>query len=393
MGKFLAHILFSVFLVSLARISIQGQSNHAGVGLALEVVIDGLDQPVFVSAPPGDSTRLFVVERTGRIRIVEGDSLLAVPFLDISDQVTTGFVEQGLLGLAFDPQFDRNGRFYINYSGAGGNTKISRLLVSKNRNRASGASEEVLLSIKQPYVNHNGGMLAFGPRDKYLYIGTGDGGAGGDPHNNAQNPGSLLGKMLRIDVSSGGAYSIPADNPFVDSSDYRPEIWSTGLRNPWRFSFDRATGDLWIADVGQYQIEEIDFQPADSRGGENYGWRLMEGRDCYNPSEDCNPEKFLALPIHQFEHSGGRCSITGGYVYRGKAIPALVGKYLFGDFCSGEIWALSVDSQNGIEVQDLSAQIRLEANDLASFGEDPDGELLLVGFSSGTVFRLVRSGR
>ncbi len=262
-------------------------------------------------------------------------------FLDITDRVRSGG-ERGLLGLAFPPGYADKGYFYVNYTALNGATTISRFrLIAGDPNRADPASEEILLVIAQPYANHNGGQIAFSPRDGYLYVGMGDGGSGGDPQNRAQNPAELLGKLLRLDVEgavgTASAYLVPPTNPYTATIGYRPEIWALGLRNPWRFSFDRQTGDLYIGDVGQGLWEEIDYQPASSAGGQNYGWRIMEGAHCYNP-DPCDSTG-LTLPIWEYSHSAGQC-VTGGYVYRGDDYPDLAGMYIFGDYVSGAIWGL-----------------------------------------------------
>ena len=346
----------------------------------LEQWITGLSSPLFVTAPPGDEDRLFIVEQGGRIRIFENGALNAVPFLDVS-AITTAGGERGLLGLAFHPDYANNGWFYINHTGASsvcagaaGCTIVARYTVSGDADLADAGSREEIIEIAQPFSNHNGGCVAFGP-DGYLYIGMGDGGSGGDPQNNGQNGGALLGKILRLDVDSGLPYSIPADNPFVGVGAFLDEIWAYGVRNPWRFSFDRATDDLWIGDVGQNAWEEIDFQPAASAGGENYGWRLMEGAHCYNPPSNCDPGG-LTYPIWEYNHSG-QCSVTGGYVYRGTAIPELIGKYIFSDYCSGDFWAF--DKSDSSNVQILPDQA---VGNVVSFGEDAAGELYVCAGAS-----------
>ncbi|MFM9105901.1 MAG: PQQ-dependent sugar dehydrogenase, partial [Chloroflexota bacterium] len=305
----------------------------------------------------------------------------------MSGMISTGNNEQGLLGLALDPAFSRNGRLYVGYTAAGsasaagvGDNSVARIVVSPDDpDRAAIDTLEVLLAVEDPYGNHNGGQVAFGP-DGYLYAGLGDGGAGGDPENHAQDPGSLLGSMLRLDVSGSAGYSIPGDNPFADGQGGRPEIWAYGLRNPWRFSFDRETGDLWIGDVGQNWIEEIDMIPAGSRGGANFGWRVMEGTSCYEDDE-CDPSSFVP-PVAQYTHDEG-CSVTGGYVYRGSDMPGLGGVYLCGEICTGAGWGLGRDAA-GSWVR--SAPVETGLN-ISSFGEDADGNLYLLSFDGG-VYRL-----
>lgn len=350
--------------------------------LTFTPVVRDLQQPLWLTYAPGDASRMFILEQTGRVRVLQEGKLLQEPFLEISNLISC-CGERGLLGMAFHPNYRQNGLFFINYTRRGdGATVIARYKVSDNPNRADPKSAQILLTIEQPYANHNGGMLAFGP-DGYLYIGMGDGGSAGDPQNNAQNLGSLLGKILRIDVnkSEGNrAYGIPQDNPFLNRPGARPEIWAYGLRNPWRFSFDRETGDLWIGDVGQGRIEEVDFQPASSKGGENYGWRLKEGSQCYNPSSGCEREG-LVDPVLEYDHSQGN-SITGGYRYRGSAMPALKGAYIYGDFGSGRIWAAR--EQNGRWTAQVVANT---GYNISSFGEDPNGELYVVDYR-GTIYRM-----
>ena len=300
-------------------------ASWGAVAIKAEPVITGLSSPVGITHAGDGSGRLFIVLQGGRIVIFDGVKILSSPFLDITSVVSSGG-ERGLLGLAFHPNYVGNGSFYVNYTNTAGDTVIARYSVSANPNQADPTSADILLTIPQPFSNHNGGQLHFGP-DGYLYIGIGDGGSGGDPQNNGQDLGTLLGKILRIDVDKGPPYAIPPDNPFFGPGDGAlDEIWAWGLRNPWRFSFDRLTGDMFIGDVGQNSWEEVDFQPASSAGGENYGWRLMEGNSCYNPATNCN-DSTLTLPILVYDHTVG-CSVTGGYRYRGSKNPALDGFYL-----------------------------------------------------------------
>ena len=338
----------------------------AALEVALVPFAAGLDQPDNI-ANAGDA-RLFVLEQPGVIRIVEPDgSVLPTPFLDISSRVSC-CGEQGLLGLAFDPGYAANGRFYVDYTDNAGNTQVSRFSVTANPDVADPNGEVGILSVVQPFSNHNGGDLQFGP-DGYLYISLGDGGSGGDPQGNGQNGQTLLGKILRIDVDGGSPYAIPADNPFVGDPGTLDEIWALGLRNPWRFSFDRSTGDLFIADVGQASREEVDFQPAASGGGQNYGWRCYEGNAAYDLT-GCGPAGDYVFPIHDYTHADG-CAITGGFVYRGSQFPALLGHYLFADYCSGKLWALSPDGGGGWNVDDVG---QFPIN-FTSFGEDAAGEI------------------
>jgi glucose/arabinose dehydrogenase len=354
--------------------------DPASVSLTLEPILTGLRSPLFVTAPPDGSGRLFVVEQGGTVRIARGGQLLPQPFLDISGQVVAGG-ERGLLGMAFHPRYVENGRFFVMYTARGdGDNTVAAYRVSAEPDRADPGSGRVLLAIDDFAANHNAGMLAFGP-DGYLYVGTGDGGGAGDPQRTSQNRNALLGKMLRLDVDSGDPYGIPRDNPFVGQSGARPEIWATGLRNPWRYSFDRATGDLWIADVGQNQLEEINVQPAGSRGGENYGWSIMEGTRCFREGS-CNRDG-LTMPVYEYSRDDG-CSVTGGYVYRGRSQPALAGVYLVGDYCSGRIWALYRDAAGAWQ----RAQLADTDFSISSFGEDADGELYLTDLRGGGVYLL-----
>jgi len=357
---------------------------------SVEVALIGLDGPVRLVAPRGDP-RLFVVEQPGTIRVFAGDGTPLGVFLDVTD-LTEEVGEQGLLGLAFAPDYPQSGRFFINYTDLDGDTRVVRYNVDPaDPNRALAGSASPVISIDQPYGNHNGGHLEFGP-DDLLYIGLGDGGSGGDPQNNAQNDASLLGKMLRLDVSGATGYQIPPDNPFVGAPP-RDEIWAKGLRNPWCFGFDRLTGDLWIADVGQNEIEEVDVQPAGSSGGENYGWRLMEGSDCYNPPSNCN-DGTLVLPIHEYTHGGTpfRCSISGGYVYRGSRIPGIAGRYFFADYCSCQIWSVTWTESGGFgDLVEHTAELTPPGGYLSivSIGQDGFGELYVVDKDRDRIYRLV----
>jgi len=359
------------------------QPNGDGLSMSLELVADGLDQPLYLTSPPGDAERLFVVEREGTIRIVRDAAVVSTPFLDLSGDVATEGDEQGLLGLAFHPLYGANGYAYVNYTDTDGHTQIVRYTASANPDVADAASAFTILTIEQPVPNHNGGQLAFGP-DGMLYIGMGDGGTGNSA--SAQDFTSLLGSILRIDVDGGTPYAIPSDNPFVSDPSALPEIWAKGLRNPWRFSFDRSTGDLFITDVGEDLMEEISYQPASSGGGENYGWDTMEGSDCFDPPSGCVTTDFV-LPIHEYEHSEG-CSITGGYVYRGNASPALAGRYFFSDFCGS--WLRSFEAAGGIPANELDhADAAGPLAGVASFGEDDAGEIYVLSMFQGTVHRIV----
>lgn len=345
----------------------------------LEPVADGFERPVVITH--AHDARLFVVEQGGVVQLVKDGEVQRVPFLDITDRVRAGG-ERGLLGLAFPTDHAASGRFYAYYTDQDGNSVLSRFSLAGEPDRADPGSEEVLLRVEQPYSNHNGGQLSFGP-DGYLYLGLGDGGSGGDPQGNGQRLDTLLGTLLRLDVDVDDGYAIPADNPFAGTDGARPEIWAYGLRNPWRFSFDRDTGDLFIADVGQNAYEEINLQPAGSQGGENYGWNTMEAEHCFQPPRDCDTSG-LVLPIFSYPH-GPRwgSSITGGYRYRGENVPDLQGAYVFGDFSSGRVWALREDGGA------WSAEPLFEDGfPLSTFGEDAAGELYLADYARGIVYRV-----
>lgn len=340
------------------------------------------DSPVEFTHAGDNSGRYFVLEQRGVIRMFRKEESRSTSFLDIASKVRSGG-ELGLLGLAFHPDFAKNGFFYVNYTVATPlRTIVSRFRVSKtNPDQADPDSEEVLLSFRQPYANHNGGKVAFGP-DGYLYISTGDGGSAGDPQNNGQNKGSLLGKLLRIDVNkaaNGLPYSIPEDNPFVKESTTRPEIFAYGLRNPWRFSFDKQTGRIWVGDVGQNALEEIDIV---EKGG-NYGWRVKEAGECYDPKNNCI-EKGMTDPVFQYSHTSGDISVTGGYVYRGKKLPELQGKYIYADYASGRVWALAYE--NGKPAQN-TLLFKLSGT-ISAFGEDEQQEIYLCAYSDGKILSL-----
>ena len=336
-------------------------------------VISAITAPTDIKNAGDGSGRLFILEQPGRIRFLKNGQLLDAPFLDISGQVGSNGSERGLLGLVFHPKFSENGYFYVNFTDRDGNTRISRF--TANGDSADPASEEQLLFVQQPFPNHNGGALAFGP-DGYLYIGLGDGGSQGDPYGNAQSRNSLLGKILRIDVDHGGAYAIPNSNPYANSGEVHPEIWAYGLRNPWRFSFDHLTGDLWIGDVGQDLWEEIDFVAAGTPGGLNFGWNKMEGTHPYKGS---NQPEFTA-PVAEYPH-GPECSVTGGYVYRGAALPAWQGIYFYGDYCSGKIWGLASPGRG-------HSQLLFQTGfKISTFGVDEAGELYVADYN-GTIYRL-----
>jgi glucose/arabinose dehydrogenase len=379
-SRMLALGLLSLLALAGCRSDTTGQN---GSGIGLREVASGLAFPLFLTAPSGDNDRLFVVEKTGRIRIVRNGSVLPAPFLDLSAKVSSGS-EQGLLGLAFHPGYAANGRFVVNYTDLSGDTRVSVFRVSANADVADAASEQVILSVDQPYSNHNGGMVVFGPDGK-LYVGMGDGGSGGDPQGNGQNKNALLGKLLRLDVSVTGQVSVPGDNPFVGQTGARPEVWSYGLRNPWRFSFDRETRDLYLADVGQNAHEEIDVSTSATQFGRglNFGWNRMEGSACYSPSSGCD-RSGLTLPVLDYGHSEG-CSVTGGYVYRG-AVQALRGLYFYADYCEGWVRSFRWSGTAVSEERDWPA-LR-PGGQVTSFGEDAGGELYVMT-SGGKVFRIV----
>ncbi len=355
--------------------------SEAAIDL-VPVVTQGLESPLYVTHAGDGTGQLFLVEQGGTIRVMDQGVLQGVPFLDLHNRVWTKGDEQGLLGLAFHPDHRRNGRLFVNYNRReDGATVLAEYSRRGQSLQVSPSTERILMVVPQPYLNHNGGMVTFGP-DGYLYIGRGDGGSRGDPQNRAQNTQEWLGKILRIDVDRGRPYAIPADNPFAASGG-RPEIFALGIRNPWRFSFDRETGMLWLADVGQHKWEEVDLVIA----GGNYGWRIMEGSHCYNPDHDCNPEG-LIFPITEYGHEQGRCSITGGYVYRGRTMPALRGTYLFGDYCSGELFALSASANRKLST---APRVLMQTGfRISSFGEDEAGEVYIVDHKGG-LYRLAPS--
>ena len=372
-------------LAALAACTDVGPQTGRGGPTHLRLITSALSKPLYLTAAPGDTAREFVVEQTGKIRIIRHDTLLATPFLDVTAQVGYDGQERGLLSVAFDPNYATNGHFFIDYTDTAGDIEIMRYTVSADSNVADPATADTVLEIDHhTYPNHNGGLLLFGP-DGFLYIGTGDGGSGGDPLHNGQDSTKRLGKILRIDVSTL-PYTIPGSNPFASKPPAAPEVWAYGMRNPWRFSFDRQTHDLFIGDVGQDAYEEVDRVPAGDPGGHNYGWNIMEGLHCFPPGASCNTNG-LTLPVLEYAHGPGDvvgCAILGGYVYRGHLAPELSGRYLYADLCSGFIrsfkWFAAVTDQEDF-TQELGSY-----PGVTSFGEDGRGELYLV-VGDGTLYR------
>jgi glucose/arabinose dehydrogenase len=347
--------------------------------IGVDVVAQGFEAPVFVTSPPGDD-RLFIVDQPGRIWILSGGAILATPFLDVTGLVRYGG-ERGLLGLAFHPDFARNGRFYVNYTNTRGDTRVVEYQVSSDANVASPSSAREIIGFSQPAANHNGGWLGFGP-DGYLYISTGDGGGAGDTFGNGQNPNSLLAKILRIDVDHGDPYAIPPSNPWANGGGV-PEAFIWGLRNPWRASFDG--NNLYIGDVGQGTWEEIDVIPL-ADAGANLGWSIMEGAHCFG-AQNCSPPANYAAPIYEYSHREG-CSVAGGYVYRGAAIPSLRGQYVFGDYCEGFVRSLRYANGEATNVTDLSTAIG-NVEQILSFGTDSRGEIYITS-SNGRIYKIVQ---
>ena len=386
-----AFVAFVLLVATAAGVAGRGAQDDAAFvpedfRVGLEPVASGLAEPLYATSAGDGSGRIFIVEKAGTVRILQDGQVLEAPFLDITDRVGSDSSEQGLLSIAFPRDYAESGFFYVDYTDAAGNSMVARFSVTEDPNVADPASEAAILRQDQPFPNHNGGLLTFGP-DGYLYIGFGDGGSQGDPDGNGQSMQTWLGKILRIDVDPDNApadrpYAIPDDNPFVDDANALPEIWAFGLRNPWRFSFDRENGDFYVADVGGTQIEEVNYRPADDLGGENYGWDIREGTACHE-QDPCDVEGAVD-PVTEYTHDFG-CSVTGGFVYRGSAFPDLQGVYLFADYCSGLLWGMGRDVDG--------AWVRSEPIEtgfaLASFGEDEAGELYVTEFSEGTLYRVV----
>jgi hypothetical protein len=376
--------------------------------IALLKVASTPAKAIYLTQPKHDNERLFILNQKGKIFILKNGNTLKQPFLNITDRVhgsLTPGSEEGLLGLAFHPDYENNGFFYVNYVNKKDSSIVARFTVTSNPELADPSSEKVILKLLQPFGNHNGGHLIFGPKDNMLYIGFGDGGKSGDPYNNSQNLNTFLGAILRIDVDNGDPYSIPLDNPFYNQKDKKSEIFCYGLRNPWRFSFDRENNDLLIGDVGQNKWEEVNWNTWDDAKGANFGWRIMEADHCYNPEDFCDTTG-LKMPIHEYPNNAAYmrilmgmdeaeatgCSVTGGYVYRGNKNSSLWGTYIFGDYCTGRIWAFK--NQNGkiINFQNIRKKIKENSKDLplfiSSFGEDNSGELYVVDYL-GAIYKFI----
>jgi len=371
--------------------------------LYLDLVAKDFDKPVYVTTHPKDANIFYIIEQDGYIRVIDNSIELEIPFLDITDRVHKPLFpgdEMGLLGFAFDPNFQKNGFVYVNYNDKDDNTIISRF--KRDNNTIDNTTERIILKFKQPYSNHNGGHIAFDSKG-YFYISVGDGGSSGDPENRAQNLNNIFGSILRIKLNNDGSYTIPSDNPFSGLGKMK-EIWAYGLRNVWRFSFDRANDDMYLGDVGQNSWEEINYISSSSKSGINFGWNIMEASSCFSDNDDCSKMKY-ELPVFEYPNDAKYvrtllglkqknvhgCSVTGGYVYRGNKIPELYGRYFFGDYCTGKIWSFRLDDENAIDFQDhtkiLLNSINKKKFYLSSFGETNEGELLLVDYS-GSIYKL-----
>jgi glucose/arabinose dehydrogenase len=379
-------LLFFVSCVAIAQDDLVTTRNAppSAASFELEPIMQDLRRPLFVTHAGDGTGRLFVVEQGGIIYVLNGTE--SSVFLDLSSLVSAaanqdGYTERGLLGLAFHPDYAENGTFFVNYTDRAGHTQVVKYQVTDDPNVADANSAEIILTQMQPFPNHNGGHMAFGD-DGYLYIAMGDGGAAGDPLEAGQDPQLLLGSILRLDVNMESGYGIPADNPFADGANGAPEVWSKGWRNPWRFSFDRATGDMYIGDVGQNQWEEINFEPADNAGGLNYGWNILEAT---HPFSGAEVPDGLVMPIAEYSHGDGSCSVTGGYVYRGEAIPDLQATYLFSDYCSG-VLRYAYRDESGAWQSDVLMQTGMQ---VSSFGQDEAGEIYLVSYGEGIVYKFV----
>ena len=369
-------------------------SAHAAKVMAAELVASGFKQPTYVCSEPNDASRLYVLERSsGKIMLIKNGVVQSKPFLNISDRVSSDRDgEQGLFSMVFPPNFGPNNRFfYVCYSDIFGASVVDAYKIGSNPDRAKKGSAKKIIEIQGTENIHFAGMMAFGP-DGNLYIGRGDGGPADDPLGRGQDQNTLLGKLLRIKVNKDKNYKVPSDNPFVGQVDKKPEIWAYGLRNPWRFSFDRLTGDLYIGDVGQNWMEEIDFQPASSTGGENYGWNVAEGLECQGGGGTCGTNTGFTPPIHQYTRAGG-VAVIGGYVYRGSAIPEMQGRYLFADHGFTTIWSFVNNAGTATGLQDRTDELEPEGsntiNSISSFGEDADGELYIVDIGDGEIYKIV----
>ena len=368
--------------------------------IAIQKVANVPSKSLYITQPRNETNLLFVLNQKGKIFILRDNKTLKKPFLDITDRVhgsLTPGSEEGLLGLAFHPNYQKNGYFYVNYVNKNDSSIVSRFSVSSDPETADPTSEKIILKVDQPFGNHNGGHLAFGPKDNMLYIGFGDGGKSGDPFNNSQDLNTFLGSILRIDIDNGNPYQIPPDNPFYGQEGKKGEIFCYGLRNPWRFSFDRVTNDLLIGDVGQNKWEEVNWNTWDESKGANYGWRIMEADHCFNPEDFCDTSG-LSMPIHTYpnnaaymrilmgmdESEATGCSVTGGYVYRGNKKSSFWGTYIFGDYCTGRIWAFNYDEGKVSNFQNIRKKIKINSEELplfiSSFGEDSSGELYVVDY-------------
>ena len=376
--------------------------------ITVELIGDKFSKPVYVTSYPDDPSILFVVEQAGRIMVLRDGEKLKTPFIDIRDRVQYPAMpgdERGLLGFAFDPNFNKNGFFYVNYVNEDNMTVISRFSAGMDENGIP-ESEEILIKLEQPFSNHNGGMVAFGPKDGYLYIALGDGGKFGDPFGHAQNIETMLGSILRIDVRQKRGYTIPTTNPFARHAKAKREIWLYGLRNPWRFSFDKKTGDMYIADVGQNTWEEINYLPASNNGGDNFGWNAFEGNHIYNDTLHLN---HTLLPVLEYPNDANYirvlagwdedevegCSVTGGYVYRGEDIPEIQGLYFFSDYCTGKIWSITVIDGKAQHLKNWTDILNVGGDEtvyISSFGEDSNGELYIVDINGG-IYKIVKNGK
>ena len=382
--------------------------NATSFDLAVVRVAKVPAKALYVTQPKGEESRLFVVNQKGLIHIIENGEVKKKPFLDISDRVHGSLTpgrEKGLLGLTFHPDYSNNGYLFVNYVNKNDSTIVSRFKTSDDINVANKDSEKLILSLSQPFGNHNGGHLAFGPNDGFLYIALGDGGKWGDPFNNSQNLETLLGSILRIDIDNGDRYEIPSDNPFFGKPGIKQEIFCYGLRNPWRFSFDRETNDLLIGDVGQNLWEEVNWTTWEESRGANFGWRTMEANHCYSPEDFCDTAG-LIMPVHEYPNNAAYlkiligmddkeatgCSVTGGYVYRGSKIKHLRGTYIFGDYCTGRIWSFKLDDGKPVGFKNIRKEIKSNSKDIplfiSSFGEDNSGELYVVDYL-GAVYKFI----